>query len=414
MRDILPSATPKWQFVEKSFFDLMSAYGYQEIRMPIIEVTQLFKRSIGEVTDIVEKEMYSFESRGGKSLTLRPEGTASCVRAGLEHGLLYNQTQKLWYCGPMFRYERPQKGRYRQFQQIGVEVFGYAGPDVDAELIAITQRYWKVLGISEHVKLEINSLGTSESRLKYREQLVMYFSEHANLLDEDSTRRLQTNPLRILDSKEPSMQDLIENAPKLTDALDEESKQHFAEFRQRLDDLGIKYEVNPKLVRGLDYYNLTVFEWVTDKLGAQSAVCAGGRYDGLVEQLGGKASPAVGFAMGIDRLTELLECVDSTIDDNNPHVYVVLPGEEASRAGALFSEQLRDEVKGLRLVVNAGAGNFKKQMKRANNSGADLVLIIAENEMSNNTVSIKYLRTDDEQVSIAQSECAAWLNEYIK
>jgi histidyl-tRNA synthetase len=381
--------------------------------MPILEKTDLFSRSIGEVTDIVEKEMYTFEDRNGDSLTLRPEGTASCVRACLENGLLHNQTQKLWYAGPMFRHERPQKGRYRQFHQIGVETFGLAGPDIDAELIFMTARLWKELGL-DGIRLEINSLGSSEARAAYRDQLVAYLSAHEDLLDEDSQRRLHTNPLRILDSKNPDMQAMIEKAPHLIEHLDEESQQHFERLKALLDAAGIEYTINTRLVRGLDYYCKTVFEWVTDRLGAQGTVCAGGRFDGLVEQLGGRASPASGFAMGIERLIALLE--ESGIESSaaGPHAYLVMFGEDAELRGMQLAEQCRNQVPGLQLVVNCGAGSFKSQFKRADRSGAAWALILGEDELAANTIAVKDLRGDSEQQNIAQSELANWLQSVVE
>jgi len=408
MNDILPGETARWQYVEHVFSQLMSGYGYNEIRMPLLEKTELFKRSIGEVTDIVEKEMYTFEDRNGDSLTLRPEGTAVCVRAGIQHGLLYNQIQRLWYMGPMFRHERPQKGRYRQFHQLGVEVFGLSAADIDAELIMISARLWKKLGMEKDVRLEINSLGTSQARKQYRGVLVDYLNEHRDSLDEDSIRRLESNPLRILDSKNPAMQQMIEAAPKLMDYLDVESAEHFERLKQILDDAGLSYQVNPRLVRGLDYYSRTVFEWVTDKLGAQGTVCAGGRFDGLVEQLGGHATPAIGFALGIERLVSLLE--DKQLVDNTlPHVYFVMAGEQAESQGRVLAESLRDLLPNLRLLVNAGGGNFKNQMKRADKSGAKLALILGDNEMHNKMISIKDLRGSSEQESLSQTELVGYL-----
>lgn len=408
MNDILPGETPRWQYVENVFRKLMSAYGYHEIRMPLVEKTELFKRSIGEVTDIVEKEMYTFEDRNGDSLTLRPEGTAVCVRAGIQHGLLYNQTQRLWYMGPMFRHERPQKGRYRQFHQLGVEVFGLPGPDIDAELIMISARLWKNLGMADDVALQINSLGSPDARQQYRDVLVDYLQQQHDLLDEDSKRRLQSNPLRILDSKNPAMQEMIEAAPKLMDYLDAESAEHFNKLKQMLEDAGLAYEINPRLVRGLDYYCKTVFEWVTDKLGAQGTVCAGGRFDGLVEQLGGKSTPAMGFALGIERLVALLEDKELT-DHSLPHVYLILAGEQAESRGRVLAETLRDALPSLRLLVNAGGGSFKNQMKRADKSAATLALIMGDDEVSNHSVSVKDLRGTASQESVNQSELVAVL-----
>ena len=409
MHDVKPDQTPYWQHLEATVRTVLAAYGYNEIRMPIVEKTELFKRSIGEVTDIVEKEMYTFEDRNGDMLTLRPEGTAGCVRAAIENGLLHNQVQKLWYRGPMFRHERPQKGRYRQFHQIGIEVFGLTGPDIDAELIIMTARLWKLLGLSDAVTLQINSLGSSESRAAYREQLVRYFSAHLSVLDEDSQRRLQSNPLRILDSKNPEMRAVIEAAPKLTDHLDDESRAHFEELCATLDAAGVKYEINPCLVRGLDYYSKTVFEWVTDRLGAQGTVCAGGRFDALVEQLGGKATPACGFAMGLERLTALLESAHIPLDRYRPHAYLVRVGDGAQRSGMVLAEQLRDALPELRLENHCGGGSFKSQFKRADKSGARVALILGEEEVASGKIGVKYLREEREQEFLRQDELQAFL-----
>ena len=404
MNDILPEQTPLWRYFETTVADLLDGYGYRQIRMPIVEFTELFRRSIGEVTDIVEKEMYTFADRNGDSLTLRPEGTASCVRAVLEHSLAGGgQVQKLWYQGPMFRHERPQKGRYRQFHQIGVEAFNLPGPDVDAELIILTWRLWKKLGISKHVTLELNSLGTSASRSVYREALVEYLNARHDQLDEDSQRRVVTNPLRVLDSKNPDTQALLGDAPQLEDYLDESSRIHFAGLRARLDAAGVPYVINPRLVRGLDYYSETVFEWVTDQLGAQGTVCAGGRYDGLIEQMGGRATPGVGFAMGIERLILMLETLGQIPEElsRQVDVYFCAFGEASELAALALAEQLRDAQPGLRLQVNAGAGSFKSQFKKADKSGALYALILGEDELQSNTVAIKPLRTDAEQQSVA-------------
>ncbi|WP_026146305.1 histidine--tRNA ligase [Zestomonas thermotolerans] len=412
MNDILPEQTPLWRYFEGVVASLLDEYGYRQIRMPIVEVTELFKRSIGEVTDIVEKEMYTFDDRNGDSLTLRPEGTASCVRAVLEHGLSNNgQVQKLWYIGPMFRYERPQKGRYRQFHQIGVEVFNLAGPDIDAELIALTWRLWQRLGLRDAVTLELNSLGTSESRARYREALVTYLEARKEQLDEDSQRRLGSNPLRILDSKVPETQALLVDAPKLSDYLDDESRAHFEGLKARLDALGIRYVVNPKLVRGLDYYSKTVFEWVTDKLGAQGTVCAGGRYDGLVEQMGGRPTPGVGFAMGIERLILLLETLNLVPAEiaRQIDVYFCTLGEAAELAAIRLAEQLRDQLPGLRLQVNAGGGNFKTQLKKADRSAALFALVLGEDELARQVIGFKPLRGQGEQQEIAWSALAEHL-----
>ncbi|SEJ33505.1 histidyl-tRNA synthetase [Azotobacter beijerinckii] len=403
MNDILPEQTPLWRYFENGVAGLLDGYGYRQIRMPIVEFTELFKRSIGEVTDIVEKEMYTFEDRNGDSLTLRPEGTASCVRAVLEHGISGGgQVQKLWYVGPMFRHERPQKGRYRQFHQIGVEVFNLPGPDIDAELIVMTWRLWGLLGLREAVTLELNSLGSSEARARYRDALVEYLSARFEQLDEDSQRRLSSNPLRILDSKSPDTQALLVDAPKLADYLDEESRQHFEGLKARLEAAGVPYTINPKLVRGLDYYGKTVFEWVTDQLGAQGTVCAGGRYDGLVEQLGGKPTPAVGFAMGVERLVLLLETLDKIPAELSRQVdlYFCAFGEAAELAALELAERLRDALPGVRLAVNAGAGSFKSQLKKADKSGALYALVLGEDELAQRIVGLKPLRADGEQQSI--------------
>ena len=393
MHDILPAEGRYFAHLEQTARALLASYGYEEIRLPIVEPTELFKRTIGEVTDIVEKEMYTFEDRNGDSLSLRPEGTAGCVRAGIEHGLLHNQVQRLWYAGPMFRHERPQKGRYRQFHQIGVETFGMAGPDIDAELLFMTARLWHRLGI-EGLVLQINSLGTSEVRAAYREQLAAYFGAHQDALDDDSRRRLQGNPLRILDSKNPAMAPLIAGAPRLLDALDEESRAHFEGLCRLLDEAGVSYRINPRLVRGLDYYTKTVFEWVTDRLGAQGTVCAGGRYDGLVAQLGGRATPAAGFALGIERLAALMQEGGAALPDTAPHVYFVIAGTEAERVGAVWAEQLRNACPNLRMTVNAGGGAFKAQMKRADKSGAPFALVVGDNEAAQRTVGVKSLRAE--------------------
>jgi len=403
MNDILPTVTPRWQFIEDVFRRLMQAYGYGEIRLPLVEKTELFKRSIGEVTDIVEKEMYTFADRNGDSLTLRPEGTAGCVRACIENGMLHNQTQRLWYIGPMFRHERPQKGRYRQFHQLGVEVFGFAGPDIDAELIMLSARLLKELGLSELVKLEINTLGVSEERQAHRQELVAYFEQNIEQLDEDSQRRLQSNPLRILDTKNPAMQALVEQAPKLFDFLGEESRAHFKGVCDYLDSVGMAYHVNHRLVRGLDYYSKTVFEWVTERLGAQGTVCAGGRFDALIEHLGSKPAPAAGFAVGIERMVALLEELTES-PDVAPHAYLVVAGEAAERQGLALAESLREQIKGLRLLVNCGAGSFKSQLKRADKSGARLALILGEDEVQQQTITIKDLREDQPQQTVPQQE----------
>jgi len=404
MNDILPAQTPIWRYLEGTFAQLLDSYGYSEIRLPILEFTDLFARGIGEGTDVVDKEMYTFLDRNEESLTLRPEGTAGCVRAVLEHGMTGGgQVQKLWYTGPMFRYEKPQKGRYRQFHQIGVEVFNQPGPDIDAELIVLTARLWKQLGLADAVTLQLNSLGSSEARARYRDALVVYLQQRFEQLDEDSQRRLTTNPLRILDSKNAQTQALLADAPTLHDYLDEESRVHFEGLKARLDAVGIAYEINPKLVRGLDYYGRTVFEWVTDKLGAQGTVCAGGRYDGLVSQFGGKPTPGVGFAMGVERLVLLLETLELVPDALNPtpHAYICTFGEAAELAALALAERLRDELPGLRLLVNAGGGSFKSQFKKADKSGARYALILGDDELAGRVVGCKPLRDDSEQQSIA-------------
>ena len=413
MNDILPEQTPVWQYVEDKVRKVLDQYGYQEIRMPIVEQTDLFKRSIGEVTDIVEKEMYTFEDRNGDSLTLRPEGTAGCVRAAEEHGLLFNQTRRLWYRGPMFRHERPQKGRYRQFNQIGVECFGMAGPDIDAELLILTARLWKELGLDSHTRLEINSIGSAEARKVYRQALVDYLSQYKTQLDEDSLRRLDTNPLRILDTKVPSTRELLVNAPSLEQYLDDESREHFQRLRELLDAAGIEYTVNPSLVRGLDYYGKTVFEWVTESLGAQGTVCAGGRYDGLVEQLGGKPTFAVGFAMGLERLILLLETLELIPDwvNGNADVYVTALGEGAQTAALVLSEKLRSALPGATIVSHCGGGSFKSQMKKADRSGARYAVILGENEVAGETAGLKPLRSDEPQQEVAQAQLASVLEE---
>ena len=412
MKDILPQETPLWQRVENTLREIFSAYGYNEIRLPLAEKTELFQRSIGEVTDIVEKEMYTFEDLNHERLSLRPEGTAGCVRSGIEHGLLHNQIQRLWYMGAMFRHERPQKGRYRQFHQAGIEAFGMDGPDIDAELIAMTARIWKSLGIAG-LELQINSLGTLAARQVYREHLVSYFSGHRDQLDEDSQRRLNTNPLRILDSKNPDMRELILAAPQLLQHLDAESRVHFQRLQELLDSAGVKYSVNPRLVRGLDYYSKTVFEWVTDQLGAQGTVCAGGRYDGLVEQLGGKATPAIGFAIGLERLLSLVEAQGGLIAAASPHAYLLLAGAAAECAGVKLLEALRDALPGLRVVMNCGGGGFKAQFKRADKSGASVALLLGDEELAKNVVGVKFLREERAQQEVSLDTLAASLRELI-
>ncbi|WP_333606412.1 histidine--tRNA ligase [Arsukibacterium sp.] len=405
MNDCLPQDTALWQFVEQTLRDTVSRYGYSEIRFPIVEMTELFKRSIGEVTDIVEKEMYTFTDRNGDSLTLRPEGTACCVRAGNEHGLLYNQEQRLWYTGPMFRHERPQKGRYRQFHQFGLEAFGIASADIDAEVIILSARFWQQLGLAPYVKLQLNSLGSNQARAEYREALVAYLEQHLELLDEDSRRRLYTNPLRVLDSKNPALAEVLAKAPQLSAYLDEESAEHFAQLQRRLSAAGIEFEINPRLVRGLDYYNKTVFEWVTTELGAQGTVCAGGRYDGLVEQLGGKPTPAVGFALGLERLVLLLQSLNlvpalpATAD-----IYLMAVGEQAELAAIAVAERLRSELPAKRVILHCGGGNLKKQFKKADKSGADIALILGDEELARGEITLKWLRESHPQQTIELSK----------
>ena len=414
MNDCLPGDTQVWQKVENILRETVASFGYQEIRFPIVESTDLFKRSIGEVTDIVEKEMYTFADNNGDSLTLRPEGTAVCVRAGNQNGLLYNQEQRLWYMGPMFRHERPQKGRYRQFHQFGLETFGIASADIDAEVILLTAQLWQQFGISEHVRLELNSLGSNEARAQYRDALVAYLEQHIDALDEDSKRRMYSNPLRVLDSKNPDVQAVLVDAPKLSEHLDAESKEHFENLCERLDAAGVIYTVNEKLVRGLDYYNRTVFEWVTDSLGSQGTVCAGGRYDGLVEQLGGKATPAVGFAMGLERLVLMLQALECVGDiRRNADVYLAAMGDKASIQAPIIAAKLRAEVPGLRIMVHAGGANFKKQLKRADKSDALVALIIGEDELEQGVVTVKYLRERKEQVTLELEQIKTLLAELI-
>ena len=412
MNDALPVDTGYWQVLEQQLRQVLRCYGYQEIRFPIVEKTALFKRAIGEVTDIVEKEMYTFTDRNGDSLTLRPEGTACCVRAGIQNGL-FNQTQKLWYMGAMFRHERPQKGRYRQFNQIGVEVYGLSDADIDAEILLMSARLWKNLGLKD-LKLQINSLGSSDARANYRQVLSDYYQENRDSLDEDSKRRLETNPLRILDSKNPDMIALNQSAPILLDHLDAESKAHFEKLTELLDNAGLAYEINPRLVRGLDYYNRTVFEWVTDQLGAQGTVCAGGRYDSLVEQIGGKATPAIGFACGLERLLSLLQAQNSIEPiDSRPQIYFISMGETAAKAALALSEQLRDELPELRLMTHIGGGSFKSQFKKADKSGARFALIMGEDEVENKQITLKFLRSNEAQQTLAQTDLSATLKNIL-
>ena len=414
MNDLLPEQSATWQYLERTVAELLASYSYGEIRFPILEQTELFKRAVGEVTDIVEKEMYSFDDRNGDSLSLRPEGTAGCVRACTENGLLHNQTQRLWYTGPMFRHERPQKGRLRQFHQVGVEAFGLTGPDIDAELLLITARLWKILKIDHAVTLQINSLGTSADRADYRAALVEYLNARRDQLDEDSQRRLETNPMRILDSKNPDTQALLNSAPSLEDFIDQESRDHFQQLCAMLDAANISYEVNPRLVRGLDYYGKTVFEWVTTNLGAQGTVCAGGRYDGLVEQLGGKPCPGVGFAMGVERLVLLLDELGAVPDsvDQAVDLYLLAVGNVEQQA-LVLAENLRSDCPNIRLECHCGGGSFKSQIKRADKSGARIALILGEDEVASGTVGVKYLREDRPQKTVAQSELSGLLGSYI-
>lgn len=405
MNDILPEQADLWTFFEETVEDWLRSYGYRSIRMPIVEQTALFKRAIGEVTDIVEKEMYTFEDAlNGDSLTLRPEGTASCVRAAIQHNLLYNAPQRLYYTGPMFRHERPQKGRYRQFHQVGVESLGYDGPDMDAEHIIMTARLWKRLGLSD-ITLQINTLGSSADRARHRARLVNYLEQHVAILDEDARRRMHTNPLRVLDSKNPALQVIIEAAPRLLDDLDEVSVRHFEDLQAMLRDAGIEYQINPRLVRGLDYYNFTVFEWVTTKLGAQGTVCAGGRYDGLIEQIGGKSAPACGFAMGVERLLALLEEYAFQAPRVAPDIYLVHQGDVANKFAMVAAEQLRDH--GLHVLLHCGGGSFKSQMKKADGSGARYAMIIGDDEAGAGEVSLKPLRDLGEQARMTVDAAAA-------
>ncbi|HVY23837.1 MAG TPA: histidine--tRNA ligase [Steroidobacteraceae bacterium] len=408
MNDILPADIAYWQHLETTARQLFAEYGYQEMRVPVVEHTALFKRSIGELTDIVEKEMYTFVDRSGDSLTLRPEATAGLVRAMISNGLLHNQRHKIWSAGPMFRHERPQKGRYRQFYQLDVEAFGFAGPDLDAELILMTARLWKRLGIQRLV-LNINSLGTPQSRQVYRDTLRTYFKQHQSQLDEDSVRRLEGNPLRILDTKNPAMKELVANAPLLTDYLDAESAAHFTALQHHLDAAGVNYVVNPRLVRGLDYYTRTVFEWVTTELGAQDAVCSGGRYDGLIEQLGGDATPAMGWALGEERIIALMQTQGVQIAAAVPQLYVVLVGDKAEAAGFGLTEQLRNSLPGIAIESNCGGGSFKTQLKRADKSGARYAIVIGDSEVEQQAAGLKNLRVDEPQVQVGWRELAAEL-----
>ena len=410
---MLPDQAPLWQYAERVIREVLGSYGYSEIRLPIVEKTELFKRSIGEVTDIVEKEMYTFDDRNGDSLTLRPEGTAGCLRACLEHGLIQNQAQRLWYYGPMYRHERPQKGRYRQFYQLGVETYGMSGPDIDAELILIMHRLWQKLGVRDKVKLQLNSLGTLPERAHYRDNLVAYFREHLEQLDADSLRRLETNPLRILDTKNPEMKSVVDAAPNLMDYLGDDSRHHFQTLTATLDDLGVVYETNTRLVRGLDYYGKTVFEWVTDELGSQGTVCAGGRYDSLIEQLGGKDNYAVGFAMGMERLLALMETLGQVPVAKPVDVYMIRVGEKAEREGLRLAETIRNEIPALKLQLHCGGGSFKSQFKKADKSGAEFAVILGEDEVNAGTIALKHLRLENDaetqQQTLVHSEAIAFL-----
>ena len=400
MNDCSPTESPIWQWIEGQIRQILSSYGYSEVRMPIVESTPLFARAIGEVTDVVSKEMYTFWDND-EQLTLRPEGTAGCVRAAIEHGWIYNNEQRLWYMGPMFRHERPQKGRYRQFHQAGVEVFGIATPEIDAELIILTARLWKALGIDQHVSLQLNSIGSLEARANYRSALVAFLENHQDLMSDEEKERLVKNPLRILDTKNQALQDVLDGAPKLLDYLDDESREHFAQLCGLLDAVGIQYEINPKLVRGLDYYNKTVFEWVTSALGAQGTVCGGGRYDGLVEQLGGHATSGVGFAMGLERLVLLVQEVNKSIPVKSAvDIYIVYQGEGTTLAAFQLAEKLRSELPHLSTMLHCSGGNFKKQFRRADKSGATLALVLGESEVQNNQVVVKHLLGEAEQQTI--------------
>ena len=412
MNDCAPTESPLWQWVEGQVKQVLASYGYSEVRMPIVESTPLFARAIGEVTDVVSKEMYTFWDND-EQLTVRPEGTAGCVRAAIEHGWIYNNEQRLWYMGPMFRHERPQKGRYRQFHQAGVEVFGIANPEIDAELIILTARLWKALGIDQHVSLQLNSIGSLEARANYRSALVAFLENHQDLMGDEEKERLVKNPLRILDTKNQALQEVLNDAPKLLDYLDEESRTHFATLCQLLDDMGIAYEVNPKLVRGLDYYNKTVFEWVTSALGAQGTVCGGGRYDGLVEQLGGHAAPGVGFAMGLERLVLLVQEVNAAVPvANTVDVYLVYSGEGATLNAFQLAETIRSALPQVRVMTHCSGGKFQKQFKRADKVDAKLALVIGESEVAEKTVVVKDLRSSAEQVTISQADIIETLTKH--
>ena len=412
MKDILPDESPLWQKVETTLKQIMASYGYAEMRMPAVEYTSLFVRSIGEVTDVVEKEMYTFDDNGD-SLSLRPEGTAGCVRACIEHGLIHNQERRVWYTGSMFRHEKPQKGRYREFHQFGAEIFGISSAEIDAEIILLTNRIWKKFGIGDHVVLQLNSLGSSEERASYREALVAFLEQHKESLDEDCQRRMYTNPLRVLDTKNEKVLEILQNAPKLTDYFGEETRNHFDRLRAILDANGVKYEINPRLVRGLDYYNHTVFEWVTDLLGAQGTICGGGRYDGLVEQLGAQPTPAVGFAIGLERFILLLQSINAVEVENPVDVYFCAVGDEAVRQSMVIAEQLRHQISGIRILTNCSGGNFKKQFKRADKSGALFALVLADDELAKNEIGIKNLRVESEQLNVKISAVAEELKKLL-
>lgn len=412
MHDALPGDAPQWQLAEQTIRSVLQSYGYREIRLPLLEKTELFSRSIGRSTDIVAKEMYTFSDRNGESLTLRPEGTAGCARALLQHGLLHAGPQRTWYLGPMFRHERPQKGRLRQFHQAGAEAVGIVDADIDAEIILLSARIWRALGITD-LRLELNSLGSAAARAAYQKQLVEYLSDHRERLDQDSLKRLETNPLRILDSKNPEMQPLLQGAPSLLEVIDGEAAEHFALLRRLLDANGLEYVINPRLVRGLDYYNRTVFEWTTERLGAQGALCAGGRYDGLFAQLGGKDAPAVGWAMGLERILALKEFSVAETGADLPHAYLVQVGAAAVENGLRLAECLRDRLPGLRLLAHCGGGNFKSQLKKADRSRADYALILGEDEAAKNTVQIKPLRDEREQYEVSQELLAAELRRLL-
>jgi len=412
MPAILPGEVKKWQFVEAVAKNVLHAYSYNEIRTPVVERSELFQRTIGENTDIVAKEMYTFIDRNDQSLSLRPEATAGIIRAGIDQGFFYNQTQKLWSIGPMYRYERPQKGRYRQFHQINMEAFGFPGPDIDFEMILLTGRIWKALNLSP-LQLELNSLGSPESRKEYKRQLQDYFHDHQKELDEDSLRRLDRNPLRILDSKNPDLQEIIESAPKMVDFLDQESNEHFEELMAMLQDHAIEYSLNTRLVRGLDYYTRTVFEWTTDQLGAQATVCGGGRYDALVAELGGKTTSAIGCAIGLERLIELVDVSDQNEQNNPPKIYIVAVGSKAEEEGFVLAEELRDAYPNLSIEMNLNGGRFKQQFKRADKAGADIALILGDDEISKQTVGVKPMRSEGHQETVDRKELLSIIDQFL-